>query len=131
MHVLLFTNQPTSSNGECTYYCLLTSRPVLTVNAHTIVYYTSDQWYLRNFPKIQVFSCRNFVLFPIILLKIPISPFSQCSIGRGMCYPGCGMMHIKVPLLLIGKSSPCGGNGYPLLLSEWSFTIVPTPYNHK
>ena len=29
-----------------------------------------------------------------------------CSKGRGMCYPVCGMMHIKEPLLLIGKSSP-------------------------
>ena len=25
-----------------------------------------------------------------------------------MCYPVCGMVHIKEPLLLIGKSSPCG-----------------------
>ena len=33
------------------------------------------------------------------------------------------MMHIKEPLLLIGKSSPCGGSGFPLSLSEWSFTI--------
>ena len=24
-----------------------------------------------------------------------------------MCYPVCGMIHIKDPLLLIGKSSPC------------------------
>ena len=28
-----------------------------------------------------------------------------------MCYPVCGMVHIKEPLLLIGKSSPCGGGG--------------------
>ena len=28
--------------------------------------------------------------------------------GRGMCYPVCGMVHIKAPLLLIGKSSPSG-----------------------
>ena len=25
--------------------------------------------------------------------------------GCGMCYPVCGMLHIKEPLLLIGKSS--------------------------
>ena len=31
--------------------------------------------------------------------------------GRGMCYPVCGIMHIKEPLLLIRKSSPCGGSG--------------------
>ena len=49
-----------------------------------------------------------------------------------MCYPVCGMMHIKEPLLLIGNSSPCsGGNGFPLLLSEWSFTIMSDAYNRK
>ena len=42
-----------------------------------------------------------------------------------------GMMHIKEPLLLIRKSSPCGSSGFPLSLSEWSFTICPTPYNRK
>ena len=47
-----------------------------------------------------------------------------CNKGRGMCYPVCGMMHIKEPLLLIGKSSLCGGSGFPLSLSEWSFTII-------
>ena len=39
---------------------------------------------------------------------------------NGMCYPVRGMMHIKEPLLLIGKSSPFGGSGFPLSLSEWS-----------
>ena len=29
-----------------------------------------------------------------------------CNKGSGICYPICGMMHIKEPLLLIGKSSP-------------------------
>ena len=28
-----------------------------------------------------------------------------CNKGRGMCYPVCWMLHIKEPLLLIGKSS--------------------------
>ena len=51
--------------------------------------------------------------------------------GRGMCCPGCGMVHIKEPLLLIGKSSPCGGSGFPFSLSEWSLTICLTPYNRK
>ena len=40
-------------------------------------------------------------------------------------------VHIKEPLLLIGKSSPCGGSGFPLSLSAWYFTICPTPYNRK
>ena len=36
-----------------------------------------------------------------------------CNKGCGMCYPVCGMVHIKEPLLLIGKSSLCGGSGFP------------------
>ena len=34
-----------------------------------------------------------------------------CIKGCGMCYPVCGMVHIKEPLLLIGNSNPCGGSG--------------------
>ena len=46
----------------------------------------------------------------------PLSYFSfqpvlhdWCNKDRGMCYPVCGMVHIKEPLLLIGKSSSCRG----------------------
>ena len=41
-----------------------------------------------------------------------------CNKGRGMCYPVYGMVHIKEPMLLIGKSSLCGGSGFPFSLSE-------------
>ena len=68
----------------------------------------------------------------------PLSYFSfqpvlhdWCNKGRGMCYPVSGMVHIKEPLLLIGKSSLCGGSGFPFSLSEWSLTICLTPYNRK
>ena len=54
-----------------------------------------------------------------------------CNKGRGVYYPVCGMMHIKEPLLLIGKSSTCGGSGFPLSLFQWSSTICLTPYNRK
>ena len=54
-----------------------------------------------------------------------LSPFlfqpvlhNWCNKGCGMCYLVCGMMHIKEPLMLIGNSSPCGGSGFPLSLSE-------------
>ena len=50
----------------------------------------------------------------------PLSYFSfqpvlhdWCNKGRGMYYPVCGMVHIKEPLLLIDKSSLCGGSGFP------------------
>ena len=62
----------------------------------------------------------------------PLSYFSfqpelhyWCNKGCGMCYPVCGMMHIKESLLLIGKRSLCGGSGFPLSLSKWSFAIYP------
>ena len=68
----------------------------------------------------------------------PLSYFSfqpvlhdWCNKGRGMCYPVCGMVHIKEPLLLIDKSSLCGGSGFPLSLSELSLTICLTPYNRR
>ena len=54
----------------------------------------------------------------------PLSYFHDwCNKGRGMCYPVCGMVHIKEPLLLIDKSSLCGGSGFPFSLSEWSLTM--------
>ena len=68
----------------------------------------------------------------------PLSYFSfqpvlhdGCHKSRGMCYPVCGIVHIKEPLLLIDKSSLCGGSGFPFSLSEWSLTICLTPYNRR
>ena len=68
----------------------------------------------------------------------PLSYFSfqpvlhdWCNKGCGMCYPVCGMVHIKDPLLLIDKSSLCGSSGFPLSLSEWSLTICLMPYNRR
>ena len=68
----------------------------------------------------------------------PLSYFSLqpvlhdwCNKGRGMCYPVCGMVHIKEPLLIIDKSSLCGGSGFPFSLSKWSLTICLKPYNHR
>ena len=64
-----------------------------------------------------------------------ISRSSQCSMTgvtkAWVCAILSGMVHIKEPLLLIEKSSPCGGSGFPISLSEWYFTICPTPYNRK
>ena len=55
----------------------------------------------------------------------------MCNKGCGMCYPVCGMVHIKEPLLLIVNSNLCGGSRFPFSLSEWSLTICLTPYNRK
>ena len=58
-----------------------------------------------------------------------ISRSSQCSTTGVTKAVVCvilsvGMMHIKEPLLLIGKSSPCGGSGFPLS----RYLSGPIPY---
>ena len=75
----------------------------------------------------------NIVVFVFVteVFLVPTSAPRLVNKGRGMCYPVCGMMHIKEPLLLIGKSSLCGGSGFPPSQFEWSFTICMTPYNRK
>ena len=45
-----------------------------------------------------------------------------CNKGRGIGYPVCELVHIKEPLLLIGKTTRCGGSEFPLSLSG------PLPY---
>ena len=68
---------------------------------------------------------------PIDLFLVPEPVLHDwCNKGRGMCL-SCGIVHIKEPLLLIVKSSPCGGSGFLFWISEWSFTICLTPYNRK
>ena len=69
---------------------------------------------------------------PLIYFSFQPVLHSWHTKGCGMCNPVCGTVHIKDPLLLIGKSSPCSGNsGYPLSLSERSLTICPTSYIRK
>ena len=62
---------------------------------------------------------------PIELFLIP------ASAPRLVCAILSGMVLIKKTLQLIGKSSPCSSSRFPLSLSEWFFTIYPTPYNRK
>ena len=51
----------------------------------------------------------------IELFIVPASA-PWCNKDRGMCYPVCGMVHIKEPLLLIDKSSLCGRRVYFLTI---------------
>ena len=65
---------------------------------------------------------------PSLWTHWPISCSSQgCMTGVtscGICCPVCEMVHIKYPLLQIGKSSLCGSSRFPLSLS-W---VVFLPY---
>ena len=59
------------------------------------------RWVVRS-----ILSCE-----PIEVFLVPACAYNK---GRGMYYPVCGMVHIKEPLLIIGKSNLCsGGSGFP------------------
>ena len=75
-------------------------------------------------------SDRSFMVDPLSYFSFQPVLHDWSNKSCGMCYPVCGMVHIKEPLLSIEKS-PCGSSGFPLSLSEWSFTICMTPYNRK
>ena len=78
-------------------------------------------------------SCFNEFFFKNLANQNRLFPLGSahdwCNKDCGMCYPVCEMVHIKEPLLLIDKSSLCGGSRFPFSLSEWSLTICLTPYN--
>ena len=68
-------------------------------------------------------SGQSFMVDPLSYFSFQPGLHDWCNKGLGMCYPVCGTMHIKEPLLLIEKSSPSGGSRFHLSLSEWSFTM--------
>ena len=70
---------------------------------------------------------RFFMVDPLSYFSFQAVIQDSCNKGHGMYYPVCEMVHIKEPLLLIRKSSPCsGGNRF----SEWSLTICLMLYNY-
>ena len=61
-----------------------------------------------------VSSDQSFMVDRLSYLLLQPVPHNLCNKGCGMCYPVCGMIPIKEPLLPFGKSSPCGGSGISL-----------------
>ena len=117
---------------------------------YTVFFHICHQWHLRfckntvskvgagRSSEVERSLMVRWVVGSIIHGVDPLSYFSfqpvlhnWCNKGRRMYYPVCGMVHIKEPLLLIDKSSLCGGSGFPFSLSEWSLTICLTPYNRR
>ena len=69
----------------------------------------------RGFPLL--FSSQSVCLSLSYFLFQPVL-HDLCNKGCGMCYPVCGMLHIKEPLLLIRKTSLySGGSGFSLPLN--------------
>ena len=133
------------SNSNATN-CQLTWQWVFLITFYIVISFTFNfchivQFHILTCPNSQSLNCLNLLLYHIKMCscqKAPLSYFSFQPVlhdwfnkSHGIYYPVCGMMPIKEPLLLIGKSSLCGGSGFPLSLSEWSFTICVMPYNRK
>ena len=66
---------------------------------------------------------QSFMVYKLSYFSFQPVLHDWCNKGCGMYHPVCGKMHIKEPLLLIEKSSPCGGSGFPLSLYEWPDAI--------
>ena len=74
----------------------------------------------------------SFLCIRVIFFSFQPVLHEWCNKGRGMWYPVCGMVHIKEPLLLIDKSSLCGGSGFSFLTIRMVLnTICLTPYNRR
>ena len=59
----------------------------------------------------------GFMVDPLSYFPFQPVLHDWCNKGCGMSYPVCGIVRIKYPLLLIGKSSLCGGSGFPRYLN--------------
>ena len=75
-------------------------------------------------------SDRSFMMDPLSHFSFQPVLHDWCNKDHGMSSSMYDDAYKKI-LLLIGKSIPCGGSGFPLSLSEWSVTICLTPYNCK
>ena len=68
-------------------------------------------------------SDRSLMVDPLSYFSFQLVLHDWCNKGRGICYPVCAVMHIKEPLLLIGKRSPFAAAGF---LSR--YLSGPLPY---
>ena len=54
-------------------------------------------------------SDRSFLVDPLSYFSFQPVPHDWCNKDCGMCYPVCGMMHIKEPLLLSERVAHVAG----------------------
>ena len=102
MYFLFFVVFVCVHRSVCVYLCI-----------YVCVYgRTGVRAYARTYVCVFTYVCVSMHAYP--LSNFPLQPVlhNWCNKGRGVCYPVCGMMHIKGLLLLIGKSSPCSGSGF-------------------
>ena len=120
MKVMHFTHRVNSHSNQCSTAgeqkgCGMSFNGAVIVK-HEL--YAAHFHYKLLFP---VPSSAPCCIYDQSLMVDPLSYFlfqtvlhDWCNKGCGMCYPVCGMGHIKDSLLLIKKSSPCSGMSGPL-----------------
>ena len=76
-------------------------------------------------------SDRSFMVDPLSYFTFQPVLHDWCNKGHGMCYPVCGMVHIKEPLLLIERVAHVAAAGFlshflngPLQVSEESEMLL-------
>ena len=127
-----------SQSVQMAFIAVQISEPVTGVRYNSLLWmYTLNTltWPELNialkFMMLLVSPDRSFMMDPLSYFLFQPVLYDWCNKGCGMCYPVYGAVHIKDPLLLIIKSSPCGGSGFPFSLSVRSFTICMRPHKHK
>ena len=73
---------------------------------------------------------RSFTVDPLRYFSFQPVLHNSCNKRCGICYRVYGMMHVKEPLLLIGKSKPMWQQRVSSLY-EWSFTICLMSFNRE
>ena len=115
-----------SINSKGSFICTI---PPFIVNALSYFSFQPDIYLINikvlfyiHHPTYRIINTTAFItLTPVV-----------CNKGRGMCYPVCAMVHIKDPLLLIGKSNHLvAAAGFFSRCPNGSLQYVPTPYNRK
>ena len=84
---------------------------------------TKNRCSTSEYKKLILFNIRHPSVNPLSYFSFQPVLHGWCNKGCGMCYPVCGMVHIKEPLLLIDKSFP-----------KWwqlvSFLTIRMVFNH-
>ena len=76
-------------------------------------------------------SDRSFTVDPLSYFSFQPVLHNWCNKGCDMCYPVCGMVHTKEPLLLIGKEYPVVAVGFLSRYLRGPLPLCLTPYNRK
>ena len=85
---------------------------ILVWMTYLIACFYTNQYSTTGLTKAVVCVILVWLTYLVAFFLVQVVLHDWCNKCRGICYPACGMMHIKEPLLLIGKSSPGMATGF-------------------